>query len=128
MEDCPVVNDSEGWVVALCDVPRRMRRENVSLLDCIRDAQPDLSDVDRATGAIERHLRRNPELVDAWQRDSDDTRGSPNHYVKGVEVGFYDAGFHDRTTHDDEVGACADFVCRKAAWVLGRQRIQRASP
>jgi hypothetical protein len=105
-----------------------MRRVNPSLLNCIRDAEPDLSDVDRATGAIERHLRRNPELVDAWQRESDDTRGSPNHYVKGTEVGFYDAGFHDRTTHDNEVSACADFVYRKAAWVLGRQRIKRASP
>ena len=113
-----------SWVAPLCDVPQRMRRENRSLLDCVRDACPDLSDDDRGTGAVERHLRANPELVDDWQRLSGDTRGSPNHYVNDCEVGFYDAGYHDRVTHSDEIGACADFVYRKAAWVLARRRVR----
>lgn len=102
-----------------------MHRENKSLLECIRDAAPDLTDDDRGTEAIDGYLRENPELVIDWQRESDDTRGSPNHYVNEREVGFYDAGFHDRTTHDDEVGACADFVYRKAAWVLNRRRVRQ---
>jgi hypothetical protein len=111
-------------VAPLCDVPRRMRRENRSLLDCVRDACPDLSDDDRGTKAVERHLQENPELVADWQRLSGDTRGSPNHYVNDREVGLYDAGYRDRVTHDDEISACADFVYRKAAWVLTRRRVR----
>lgn len=119
-----MTRSSEAWVASLCDVPRRMRRENRSLLDCVRDAAPDLTDDDLAIGAIERHLRSNPELVADWQRESDGTRGSPNHYVNGTEVGFYDAGFHDQMRHEDEVNACADFVYRKAVWVLDRRRVR----
>lgn len=101
------ISATSGWFpFASC---RAGCRENRSLLECIREAGPDLTDDDRGTEVIERYLRANPELVTDWQRESDDTRGSPNHYVNEREVGFYDAGFHDRTTHDDEVGACADF-------------------
>lgn len=114
-----------GWVRALCEVPRRVRRENRSLLDCIVDARPPLSDIDGETAAIERHLRKHPALVVDWQDESDGTRGSPNHYLKGCEVGFYDSGFHDQTVHSDEVAACADFVYRKAVWVLARRRVLR---
>ena len=120
-----MADHADEWVVDLCHVPRRMHRENRSLLECIREAGPDLTDDDRGTEAIDRYLRENPELVNEWQRESDDTRASPNHYVNEREVGFYDAGFHDRTTHVDEVGACADFVYRKAAWVLTRRRVRQ---
>ena len=115
----------EQWVVDLCQVPRRTHRENKSLFECLQDANPDLADDDRGTTAIEHFLRANPELVTDWQRESDDTRGSPNHYVNEREVGFYDAGYHDRTTHDDEISACADFVYRKAVWVLTRRRVRQ---
>jgi hypothetical protein len=115
------------WVDALCDVPSRMRRENKSLLDCVREARPELSDDDAGIDAIARHLRANPERVADWQRESSDTRGSPSHYVKGREVGFYDAGFYDRRTHEDEISARADFVYRKAVWVLNRRRVRQQS-
>ncbi|MGE0304491.1 MAG: hypothetical protein AB7N61_19635 [Acidimicrobiia bacterium] len=120
--------DKGDWVGELCEVPRQMRRENQSLLACIRDAGPPLADDDQETASIERYLRRHPTLIVDWQDESDGTRGSPNHYFKGCEVGFYDAGFHDQTQHPDEVAACADFVYRKAAWVLARRRVLRALP
>ena len=102
-----------------------MRREDVSLLTCLGDASPDLNDDVLGTAAVEAHLRLHPDLLIAWQTESAGTRGSPNHCVDGGEVGFYDAGFHDRLTYDDEVTACADFSYRKAAWVLQRRRVMQ---
>jgi hypothetical protein len=37
-------------------------------------------------------------------------------------VGFLEGGYQDVTTHDDEVSACADYICREATWVLQRRR------
>ncbi len=117
--------EADAWVAALCDAPRRMRRENVSLRTCLIESKPDLSDDVRCTTAIERYLMSDPDCITAWQRESDDTRGSPNHYVNGRQVGFYDDGFHDQLIHDNEVSACADFIYRKTAWVLQRRRVRR---
>lgn len=57
-----VPDRTDEWVASLCHVPRRMHRENKSLLECIRDAAPDLTDDERGSEVIERYLRAIPTL------------------------------------------------------------------
>ena len=58
------------------------------------------------------YLEARPELVQRWQAYSWDIRGAPSHYMEGVEVGLYDAGYRDVVRHSDsrEPSACADFI------------------
>jgi hypothetical protein len=69
-------------------------------------------------------LEREPQLVDAWHNYSYDKRSTPSLYLDGTEVGFYDTepGRSDVNTYDDALAACAEFICREAAWVLHRTR------
>lgn len=62
----------------------------------------------------------------AWQAYSDDQRGTPSSYLRGLEVGFAD--IEERklvrravVRHRDQAAACADFIRREAAWVLDRR-------
>ena len=74
-----------------------MRRENRSLLDCVRDACPDLSDDDQGTKAVERIFKRTPSQ---WPTGSAFRRyprvAEP--LVSDREVGLYDAGYLDPCT------------------------------
>jgi hypothetical protein len=91
-------------------------------------ASPDLSDPPALRALIRDHLDSRPELIQSWQQYSWGIRGTPNHYMEGVEVGFYDAGNQDVMQHPDKRSACADFICRTAAWVLERRRLRADVP
>lgn len=79
-----------------------------------------MSDTSELLSQLRGRLRGDPDLIDAWQQYSWDKRGSPSPYLDRLEVGFYDAGYHDVRTHEDAVDACADFIHREALWVLQR--------
>jgi len=112
----------------LCDVADAYRSGTQSPRQTFHSASPDLSDPSALMAQIRAHLASRPELVQSWQHYSWDIRGTPNHYMEGVEVGFYDAGRRDVVRHPDEFSACADFICRTAAWVLERRRLGAETP
>jgi hypothetical protein len=112
----------------LCDVADDYRSGKQSPRQTFQSASPDLSDPSALMAQIRAHLATRPELVQSWQQYSWDIRGTPNHYMEDVEVGFYDAGHRDVVRHPDEFSACADFICRTAAWVLERRRLGAEAP
>lgn len=95
----------------------------LSIRQLFENAAPDLNDAGKTQELVYDCIVLRPELVQQWQQYSWDIRGTPNHYMDGVEVGFYDAGYRDVVRHSDVQSACADFIVRTAAWVLERRRL-----
>ena len=102
----------------LVNVPVSLRVSGNSIQTQFEAAAPDLDDVDALRQAVHEALLDHPELVDAWQTYSYDKRSSPSPYLDGSEVGFYDQGRENIIRYDDLSAACADFICREAAWVV----------
>ena len=124
LESCnPDVVDMEDgapprWVDRLCTIVRRWQEPDTTILNLFREADPDLTNQPAFLRLVADRLRREPDLVDAWQRFSYDNRATPSAYLHGTEVGMYDQGTEDVVHHDDRVDACADFLLRKATYVL----------
>jgi hypothetical protein len=115
-------NGAGRWVERLCQVPEALQAGNLAIRAAFRQADPDLTDRVSAMALIRRHLSEKPHLVDAWQKYSYDKRSSPSPYLDQTEVGFYDHGYEDVDKFDNRADACAEFVFREAAWVLGKYR------
>lgn len=120
--------DERTPIDLLCDVADSYRSGKQSPRQTFLSAAPDLSDPPALTAQIRAHLATRPELIQSWQQYSRGLRGTPNHYMEGLEVGFYDAGRRDVVQHPDERSACADFICRTAAWVLEGRRLGAVAP
>jgi hypothetical protein len=73
------------------------RPRDHSILDLFEEAAPDLAD-EHFRARVAEWLRAEPDLIDVWERYSEDQRATPNPYLSGSEVGFYDG------THRDFVG------------------------
>lgn len=101
-------------------VPLSFRTSGKSLSAEFEEIAPNLDDLDALRGAVLEVLERDPLLADAWQTYSYDKRSSPSPYLDGTQVGFFDTdtGRSDVRTYDDPLAACAEFICREAAWVL----------
>jgi hypothetical protein len=73
---------------------------------------------------VERALRKEPALVEAWKSYSGDKRTSEGPYFSRTgdpldfEVGSYADGYKDVRDYADGLAACADFIYCEAAWVL----------
>ena len=110
-------------VSGLVTIALTWRTGDRSIRDHFRAAAPDLDDTESLRSAIRDALATDPRLLPAWQTYSYDKRSTPSPYLDVQEVGFYDDGRQDVVHHDDPVDACADFICREAAWVLRRDRV-----
>jgi hypothetical protein len=96
-----------------------------SILATLSAIAPDL-DAPDFEERVAAQLRIAPDVVDRWQMYSEDQRASPNPYLDGLEVGFYDAGYRNVRVHSDRADAGADFIHRLTLWVLAR-RVPEAS-
>jgi len=110
------------WVEPLCRIAPDFRLGGLSIRELFERVAPDLTDEYRVRSLVRRHLAAHPALIEAWQTYSYDKRSSPSPYLDGKEVGYYDGRPEDVVLHDDEIAACADFICREAAWILERRR------
>jgi hypothetical protein len=117
-----LASDQDDPVSRLCGIVDEVHTVGLSIRQLFKNAAPDLSDVGKTQAAVYDYIVSKPELVQRWQQYSWDIRGTPNHYMEGVEVGFYDAGYRDVVRHSDVQSACADFIVRTAAWILERRR------
>jgi hypothetical protein len=118
-----VVAEQHDAVRRLCEVVDEVHTTGLSIRQLFENAAPDISDVGNTEALVHDYILSKPELVQRWQQYSWDIRGTPNHYMDGVEVGFYDAGYRDVVRHSDVESACADFIVRTAAWILERRRL-----
>ncbi|MGH7686776.1 MAG: hypothetical protein ACREN2_08170 [Candidatus Dormibacteria bacterium] len=118
-----VSDDLPEWVEPLCRIAAEWRESGRSILQNFRLAAPVLSDLPRLRGCVETYLVEHAELVAAWQSYSYDKRSSPSPYLDDKKVGFYDRGYRDVRQYHDRTRACADFICREAAWVLEGRRV-----
>ncbi|MGH7388954.1 MAG: hypothetical protein ACREM3_05785 [Candidatus Rokuibacteriota bacterium] len=97
-------------------------RDDVSMLDLLLESgylrEPDGID----ESAIERQLRRNPELVDSWVDHSEDRRSSPAWYVARPEAagGAWPVGYvstsgsrSEKRSFTDGFAACAFYIKRE---------------
>jgi hypothetical protein len=91
-----------------------------SILATLSAIAPDL-DAPDFEERVAAQLRTMPDVVDRWQGHSYDQRSSPNPYLDGLEVGFYDAGHRNIRMHAERADACADFIHRLTLWVLARK-------
>jgi hypothetical protein len=122
-----VPDDQLDRVSRLCVIADEMHTSGLSIAQLFKNAAPDLNDAARTQALIHDYIVARPELVQRWQQYSWDIRSTPNHYMEGVEVGFYDAGHHDVVHHRDIQSACADFITRTAAWIIERRRLGEAA-
>jgi hypothetical protein len=98
------------------------RNESIRGLFAASDVPEDIS-ADEFRAAVADKLGSRPELVDAWRAYSYDKRGTPSHYLDGLQVGFWDGGNQDVATHSTPTDACVDFLYRETHWVLHRRRV-----
>jgi len=115
-------------VSGLVSIAQTWRAGDHSIRELFQVAAPELDDADSLRAAVREALTADGALLAAWQTYSYDKRSSPSPYLDGGEVGFYDGGRHDVVTYVDPLDACADFICREAAWVVRRERtpVERA--
>lgn len=109
-----------GTAEDLARVPHSIRTSGNSIRAEFEANAPNLDDLESLRGAVREVLESDPLLVDAWQTYSYDKRSSPSPYLDGTQVGFFDTdtGRSGVDTYDDPLAACAEFICREAAWVL----------
>lgn len=111
-----------SWVAPTCAVVERFYGGDLPILDLLTAASPPLDDPSFEAQVAD-HLRRTPDLVEAWQTYSYDQRATPNPWFEDVRVGFFDVSRGDVRVHPDRASACADFIHRLSAWVLQGRRI-----
>ena len=105
-----------SWVPKLCSVAVRIRTEDRSVIDLVREASPNLSDEAGFRAAVVTYLHEHPELPEAWSRYSADKRMSQGPYLQlgtPSQVGFFAGGYRDVSSYDDPAEACADFLWRE---------------
>jgi hypothetical protein len=115
------VSASPIWLEPLCRIPQEFKSGKRSIRQLFEEAAPDLSDQASFITLVRGHIAKHPRFVDGWQTYSYDKRGSPNPYLDGKEVGFFDGERRNVRVHDDIVDACADFIYREAHWVMERR-------
>jgi hypothetical protein len=117
---------------AVCEMAHAFKsRGNVSMVDLLRESgylqDPESAD----ESAIERHLRRSPELVASWVCYSEDQRASPAWYMREPEtvgghwvVGHMSAsGTHsERRSFANGFAACAFYIKRQADGLRARSQ------
>jgi hypothetical protein len=104
------------WVSELCSVGVRYREGTRSVIDLVHASSPDTRDQPAFVAVVAAHLRRHPELIDAWGAYSDDKRTGTGPYFRvgdQSEVGTYSNGAEDVRIHEDRAQACADFLWRE---------------
>ncbi len=115
-----------SWVertARICEVWRDGER---SIRDHFVAADPDLSDRQLFTDAIESFLSGHPELCGKWQSYVDDKRSTPSPFMdlRGPITGWMSEG-GDRehvAAFDSDIEACAHFLWIEARWVLKQSR------
>lgn len=111
------------WADGLTTAALRWRTGNQSIRQLFEESAPPAETSHNALReAVADRIRENPALVEAWQAYSYDKRGTPSHYLDGLQVGFYDGQTEDVATHATTIDACVDFICRETRWVLHRRR------
>jgi hypothetical protein len=112
------------WAERLTTIALRWRTGSESIRDLFAaSGVPEDLSADEFRVAVADKLGRRPELVDAWQVYSYEKRGTPSHYLDGLQVGFWDGGQRDMTDHSTPTHACVDFLYRETHWVLHRRRV-----
>jgi hypothetical protein len=119
-----VENGLRSWVESVATIAYRWREPGTTVRDVFEDSRPDLSDRRVFETSVADRLKRDPGLVDAWQRYSWDKRTSRGPYFDGLDVGFFDGDRRDVIEHQDRASACADFLFREASWVLLGRRAE----
>jgi hypothetical protein len=112
---------SDDWVEIVCGLPLLYRTGDKSIRQHFEPAEPHLGDRAAFLSAVGAHLRRQPDLIDAWQQYCEDKRTTgPYLDLRSLEVGIYEAasGCSEVRVHVDPVEACADFIYREAGKVL----------
>ncbi len=104
-------------------IARKWREPGATIRGLFGAASPELSDKPTFERVVTERLRKDQELINAWQMYSEDKRSSPSPYRDGLEVGFLDRELFDVTEHVDSASACADFLYREACWVLLHARV-----
>lgn len=119
---------SADSITRVVRVPLRFQEaRTMSLLDCFREAAPDLADP-RLREKLVRVLRRHPELVEVWDGYSADKRTDAGPYLEGCATAFFDSrGDWPQRRLVRKFGApaeaAADFIYREACWVLEHREV-----
>lgn len=115
-----------SWVertARICEVWRDGER---SIRDHFVAADPDLSDRQLFTDAVESFLRGHPELCGKWQGYVNDKRSTPSPLMdlRGPITGWMSegGGREHVTAFESDTEACAHFLWIEARWVLTRSR------
>ena len=103
---------------AVCQMPRDFQeRGDVSMVTLLKESgYPQIAE-SITEHLLEVYLEKHPDLIDAWVRNSEDTRGSPDWYLskptgsdKQWIVGFFPDGPTRRFSQRGQ--ACAFYVKR----------------
>jgi hypothetical protein len=97
-----------GDAKALVAIAQSWKSSGRSIRESFEAAAPDLEDPDALRRTVLAALLAEPELVDAWQVYSYNTRSSPSPYLEGVEVSYFDSGRTSVVIHNNPASACAD--------------------
>lgn len=103
---------------AVCQMPRDFQeRGDVSMVTLLKESGYTQIAESITEHLLEVYFERRPDLIDAWVRNSEDTRGSPDWYLskptgsdKQWIVGFFPNGPTRRFSHRGQ--ACAFYVKR----------------
>ena len=115
-----VVADSVNEVTTESVAKIIERRSEGGFVSLLRDADQEFQEHGFELALVD-VLRREPVLVSAWATYTADQRWTPAAYIDGTTAGWYDSGYRQVRTHQDEAGAVADFIRRTAAWVARRE-------
>jgi hypothetical protein len=108
-------------VETICILPLVYRTGEKSIREHFEPARPHLANRPAFLSAVGARLRKQPDLIDAWQRYCQDKRTTgPYLDVGSLEVGIYEvaSGCREVSVHASPVEACADFIHREASAVL----------
>ena len=113
---------SQDVVAKVCAIPAVFRKDPDTTLRSLMEASGYEHAREKVTVAeLQRHLSSHPELVEAWQRYSEDKRVESGWYLEGLVVGYYEPGkgMGRKERHPDAAGACAAFVKKEMEAMAG---------
>jgi len=105
-------------VRAVCQMPRDFQeRSNVSMITLLKESGYLRTAESITEQVLTEYFEQHPDLIDAWVRNSEDTRSSPNWYLReptGPKEQWVVGFFPDGTAHrfPKKAQACAFYVKR----------------
>jgi len=99
----------------ICEIPIDFeRRQDVSMLQLMAESGYPRHRREITEPNIQSYLKTHPELIDAWERYSDDQRCSPSWAFRGKTVAYIGSSGRPESEqlYPDAIMACAAFVKR----------------